>query len=381
MAIVTVSSNAILIAFKYIVDTFSLQNNYSAVQIIIAVPSLSVAILSLFISFIEGEFNSKKLTLYGLLTVSFSGLLCKIAVELQLIKLFIILRIFIGIGNTLILTGVCSIAKDVFSASQRQLFFSLTTAVISLSGIAIGIITGLIIKYYYWTNIFVIYIIPLLVALPFVKLFKISGRFLEFTNSKKFNINLRIKDMNLLTLLSIVFFSCCAASACSLITAPILLEKQQYNIRNFTAMISIYPLGNLIGSFIAPYAMKRLNYFMINTISIIIFIFGLIIIYKFSAAGMIIISYLFMGMAIGVILSVCMPWAIAIVKPELSQKAITITNATLYLGFFSGAIVTKYSLLLIRSPSKLCLAIALFLGIFSFIINRKKYEVSNRRPT
>lgn len=371
-SLTVMSVSAISPALPKIAEAFAyLPNAVFLVKLMLTIPSLIIACTAPFAGIIIDKGKRKTLLVASLILYALTG---TTGLYLESIEGFLIARAFLGISVAGIMTSAQTLIADYYYGEERNKALGLQGTFISFGGVLFVAIAGLLATIS-WRYPFSLYGLALLLAYPaFLFIHEPKQKHKEENIDNLEHSTYTIHTISIIGICCIVF-SGMVIFYCIPTQLPFLL--QSYGIDSPAKAGAIVSLATLCGgitSFLMPKLKKIISFARLGSLSFGLLAIGFLGIQLTPSYPIILLSALFAGAGIGLLMPSMRLWVITLANPKIRGRSVGFLTSSLYLGQFLSPIIAQpiVSLQSIQSLYAIIACIAGTLSIILFLKSKKE---------
>lgn len=364
-SLTVMSVSAISPALPKIAEAFAyLPNAVFLVKLMLTIPSLIIAFSAPFAGIIIDKGKRKTLLVTSLILYAITG---TTGLYLESIEGFLIARAFLGISVAGIMTSAQTLIADYYYGEERTKALGLQGTFISFGGVLFVAIAGLLATIS-WRYPFSLYGLALLLAYPaFLYIHEPKQKHKEENIDNQEHSTYTIHTISIIGICCIVF-SGMVIFYCIPTQLPFLL--QSYGIDSPAKAGAIVSLATLCGgitSFLMPKLKKNISFARLGSLSFGLLAIGFLGIQLTPSYPIILISALFAGAGIGLLMPSMRLWVITLANPKIRGRSVGFLTSSLYLGQFLSPIIAQ-PIVSLQSIQSLYFIIAIIAGTLSIIL-------------
>lgn len=364
-SLTVMSVSAISPALPKIAEAFAyLPNAVFLVKLMLTIPSLIIACTAPFAGIIIDKGKRKTLLVVSLVLYALTG---TTGLYLDSIEGFLIARAFLGISVAGIMTSAQTLIADYYYGEERNKALGLQGTFISFGGVLFVAIAGLLATMS-WRYPFSLYGLALLLAYPaFLFIHEPKKKHKEENIDNLEHSTYTIHTISIIGICCIVF-SGMVIFYCIPTQLPFLL--QSYGIDSPAKAGAIVSLATLCGgitSFLMPKLKKIISFARLGSLSFGLLAIGFLGIQLTPSYPIILISALFAGAGIGLLMPSMRLWVITLANPKIRGRSVGFLTSSLYLGQFLSPIIAQ-PIVSLQSIQSLYVIIACIAGTLSIIL-------------
>lgn len=310
-----------------------------AIQMILTLPPLLVIPVSILTGRLTLRFRRRQLLAVGLLLYIIGGLSGGLANSMLVL---LIMRALLGIGNGIIAPLSLSLIADFYHGEERASTMGLSSAMATLSGIIMPLISGWL-AIYDWRLAFATYLVSLPVAL-LVALYLPEPAPNGNTRNSSQKLPRTIYGLGALTFLLMVVFYLLPTRAALFLQETGIGNSAQSGIVIAAMNLSAFIIGLRFGSL-----RNRLKHFT-PLLGLVALASGLGLMVLAQNLTLVIIAMFIAGLGIGTLMPTIFVETSDRVPSTLNVPALGVINSALYLGQFASPLIFSALAALFQEP-------------------------------
>ncbi|PKO16311.1 MAG: hypothetical protein CVU39_08075 [Chloroflexi bacterium HGW-Chloroflexi-10] len=299
-----------------------------AIQLVLTLPPLLVIPVSLFSGALALIFKRRQMLFVGLVIYILGGLGGGLVNSLPLL---LVTRALLGIGNGVVAPLSLSLIADFYTGEERAKTMGLSSAMATLSGVVMPLISGWL-AVYDWHYAFASYLISLPVCILVWRFLPEPPLTVKTPGDVK-KLPRVVYAMGFLTFLLMVVFYLIPARAALFLMETGIGNSSQSGLVIAALNVSAFLVGLWFGSLRS--FLKRFT----NLFGIVMLGSGLGILFISQSLPMVIVAMFIAGLGIGVLMPIIFLGTANLVPASLNATALSIINSSLYLGQFASPLV------------------------------------------
>jgi MFS family permease len=299
-----------------------------AIQLVLTLPPLLVIPVSLFSGALALIFKRRQMLFVGLVIYILGGLGGGLVDSLPLL---LVTRALLGIGNGVVAPLSLSLIADFYTGEERAKTMGLSSAMATLSGVVMPLISGWL-AVYDWHYAFASYLISLPVC-ALVWFYLPEPPVTEKSTGGIGKLPGVVYAMGFLTFLLMVVFYLIPARAALFLMETGIGNSSQSGLVIAALNVSAFLVGLWFGSLRS--LLKRFT----NLFGILMLASGLGILFISQSLPMVIAAMFIAGLGIGTLMPTIFLVTANRVPASMNATALSIINSSLYLGQFASPLV------------------------------------------